>query len=603
MPDAVELRPWQLSGESATKQLVAYLKDMEAKRKLPTIKEKALVLWLDPGMGKSLLYMHCLNYLFRIEFIQRAAIYTPRLNLCIQAELSWKNEYSRLYQKPMMGPINHSLNGSGLLVEPNQFGFISTYQSLVANRKPPAIAPFNEHAAIFDKYPTALVVDEAQLLGFHGLTQERGISTEYIELIAARAKIVFVLTGTPLRADDKRITMAHYSDPDEEGRVFLEPAVRASYLDGVKHGSLRPFEFELFNGKAIYQYLDGEQEYLELASMNAGLEKIIENRGYWSRAVDITVEKVRAIQQAYALYCGLIACATQNQAKEVLAYIKEAHPKIKALLAISDEALAKDNLRQFQMGGFDILVTVAMAHIGYDYKPISVICCLTSVRNEGWLRQLFGRGWRWDKDAPPDQQVFVIAPDDPKMQKVVNQLRRESNDGMIEREPRIIDEKIDREQPRLGMTVSSQITTARAIGMDEQTDVSVDEYPGLVEAAKTHGLRAAPLTGLKGFLLSYGALPTASKPEVTLPVKQTGNMLNDNEIRAVLRQGIQDLARRADRIAREKGIAEPDDYAFTYTEMVRRFNGERIDDKLSKEKLEKRRDWIQNFWLSYLEQR
>lgn len=599
MPDSIVLRPWQQYAEERTKELVEFLKEQHNQGKQVTIEQKSLVMWLDPGMGKTLLYLHCLNYLFRIGFVERAGVYTPRVNLCTQSELDWKDNFRHSYNAPVMGEILHAPNGSGLINEPGQFGFISTYQSLIATST--ATTPFNEHAAIFDRHSTALVVDEAQLLGVHGLTQEKNKSTEYIQMLATRAKIIFVLTGTPLRSDGKRLAMAHYSEKDTDGKVYLIPAVRASYLDGVKFGSLRPFEFELFDGRAIYQYLDGEREYLQLTSMKDGLGKVLENRGWWSGAVDRTVEKVRELQAVYKPYCGLIACASQAQATEVMAYLRDKHPSIRALKAISDEVVeARENLRDFKTGRFDILVTVAMAHIGYDHKPITVICCLTAIRNEGWLRQLFGRGWRWDTNAPPDQYVYVIAPDDKAMQRIVYRLREESQDGIKEREPEIMDsEDREIEQQRLGITVNAELTDGRAVGMDAATDVVAGEYPGLLEAAKTWGLRASPLTGLMGLLRTYKGTSDPIAPRAP----QLDRGASHQEELRLMHTTIKKLSYRADKKLIGAGLIDPGQEGYTYKEMIKRNKGQHVDKKLPKAGLQKRIDWLNNFWLPYVEQR
>jgi len=591
MGDRLELRPWQDDAARKMVELVERLREL----KRPTLEQKTLVMWLDPGMGKTILYQHCLNYGFRTGFISKAGIYAPRLNLCTQGELDWKS-IRPLYDPPSMGNLLHAVNGSGMISEPGQFGFVSTYQSLISSPE-----AFREHAAIFERYDTALVLDEAQLLGVHGITGDMNKSTEWVTLLAERAKIIFVLSGTPMRADGKRLAFASYSEPDEIGKRYLLPSVRAGYLDGVKTQTLRPFEFELFNAQAIYEYLDGEQEVLEFANLKSGLGKILEHIGFWSPIVDKTIEKVKSLQMIYAAYCGLIACATQSQAREVQKYIQSRHPGIKCLLAVSDESLAKDNLRQFKMGGWDILITVAMAHVGYDHKPITVVCNLSHVREEGWLRQLFGRGWRWDSRASEDQRLYVYGPDDPRHAQVVNKLRQESQDGLLERVSEDRESSKEPTQERLGTTVSAVLKQGRAIGMDETTDVNQDEYPGLQAAARANGLLSAPLTGLKGLLKSYGML-MPSAPVAAEPLRPGPSMMTELEKRTLLRQQLTDLVRRAQRIGKKNGVIEEEDQIYTWTEMIKRF-GKRVDDSMSSSDIQMRIDWVNNFWLPYLEQR
>ena len=49
-------------------------------------------------------------------------------------------------------------------------------------------------------------------------------------------------------------------------------------------------------------------------------------------------------------------------------------------------------MRQFKELRTDILVTVAMAHVGDYHKPISVVTCLNHYREPSWLDQFAARG-------------------------------------------------------------------------------------------------------------------------------------------------------------------------------------------------------------------
>src|SRR5438552_2311253 len=51
MPNNIELRPWQADAESATIAKIADLQAMAKEGVTPRLEDKALVMWLDPGMG------------------------------------------------------------------------------------------------------------------------------------------------------------------------------------------------------------------------------------------------------------------------------------------------------------------------------------------------------------------------------------------------------------------------------------------------------------------------------------------------------------------------------------------------------------------------
>jgi len=79
-------------------------------------------------------------------------------------------------------------------------------------------------------------------------------------------------------------------------------------------------------------------------------------------------------------------------------------------------------------------------------------------------------------------------------------------------------------------------------------------------------------------------------------------MMTELEKRTLLRQQLTDLVRRAQRIGKKNGVIEEEDQIYTWTEMIKRF-GKRVDDSMSSSDIQMRIDWVNNFWLPYLEQR
>jgi superfamily II DNA or RNA helicase len=95
------------------------------------------------------------------------------------------------------------------------------------------------------------------------------------------------------------------------------------------------------------------------------------------------------------------------------------------------------DFRQFKEGDTDILVTVAMAHVGYDHKPISVVTCLNHYREWSWLDQFAARGMRMMAELPRgDQLLHYIGPNDRLNVRWADAKRRESDQGLRERRER-----------------------------------------------------------------------------------------------------------------------------------------------------------------------
>src|SRR5262249_15262162 len=152
---------------------------------------------------------------------------------------------------------------------------------------------------------------------------------------------IFELTGTPDRADGNRLLNGIYSDIDPITRMcYLQADVEATYIEGVSLGYLRPFEFELCDGRGVREYLDGSTEDLVVSNMRSGLHKFLEHEGCWRAMIDTFVQKVRDVQTIDPHFCGLIAAVDQAQARLVSEYLAREYPGFRALIAISNDGSA-----------------------------------------------------------------------------------------------------------------------------------------------------------------------------------------------------------------------------------------------------------------------
>ncbi|MCB9149950.1 MAG: DEAD/DEAH box helicase family protein [Caldilineaceae bacterium] len=375
---------------------------------------------IPPGGGKTILALAVLDALYKAGRIDSALVLTPRLGLCSQFELDWKTVRTH-FQPNALGAILHRENSAidGLRAG----GYVTSYQSLCAD--PVVHRRFARRRA----KRLALVCDEAHYLGqkLHGAgetTQAAKILSELDEYAAFK----LVMTGTPYRSDENPIIFAQY---DHNGKIAAD--VEISYADGVTQGFLCPFDAMLFDGKmqqtrrrqrhgrAIYA-----TEEVELRYTSQQLTKIAVDPQFWQVAARHAFEKVKELQELWPRYCGIAGCATQEHAREVLAYLEGLGAR--CLLAVSDDSSAHDNLRAFKMGGWDMLVTVGMAHVGYDYKPIAVAAVLSGVREFNWLDQFTMRAGRVVPNRPrAEQTAWIYGMNDLAMRRYVNDKRSEAS--------------------------------------------------------------------------------------------------------------------------------------------------------------------------------
>lgn len=407
---------------------------------------QVIVADVHPGSGKTLAALHAANMLWRQGIIDRVAVYVPRLNLCQQFEKDWAGAQS-LYQSPVMPAVVHRTNEAPLFRRP-AVGVVSTYASLAASPQ--------MHLDLVQGGKTLLILDEAQQLG---VGPDGTLSAKYAQQLASAARMTFVLSGTPYRADNKPLLLAQYRQG--QGRQLLCADVVASYERGVAEGYLRPCVATLASGKAIYAYFDGLTKEVSTDTLQKGLQHILQSEGFWADMVDTAVDRVRNLQTVHPQFCGLIAACSQDHARAIKQYLARRHPTIRSLIAVSsDDQVAHESLRAFRRGGYDILISVRMAYVGYDHKPIAVVLVLSDFRDEGFLRQLVARGMRmWDAVAPDQQHLHIIAPDDPKMRIFLHTLEHESTRGL----------KSQLKHPKPG---SGQAGDRVVVGQVEQSEVT-----------------------------------------------------------------------------------------------------------------------------------
>lgn len=395
--------------------------------------EKTTVGLVGAGSGKTLGYLMLGNTAFRDGLIDAVAIYTPRRALREQGERECLS-YLKNCSAPKMGEIIERENIEPLLPR-DKFGFLACYQSLVSDGRNREDQRLHLMWAKQNSGRFILVLDEAQ---FVGLEDEDGgtLTSSEIVKIAEHALHVVILTATATRSDGRALALCEYGDPDAKGLRPLIYHVRSTYLEGVALGYLRPCEFHLVNGEGTFT--DGEAFQIE--ELEKRLTKVLRKDSVWQPIVDKTVEQLMIRRQLFHGYKGLFAAIDQDHARKIHEYLHRRYPAFSAVLAISDDDRAGSILKAFKpidKGGSnsgDILVSVAMAYIGFDCPPISTVGNLSAKRWGGWLEQLIMRGGRMWKDRPVDEQMLVVvAPNDPAMDRFAKKFRADSVAGLRER--------------------------------------------------------------------------------------------------------------------------------------------------------------------------
>ncbi|MFD0902363.1 DEAD/DEAH box helicase family protein [Actinomadura sediminis] len=432
-----------------------------------------------PGTGKTLAYQATATQLIREGLIDYVAVFVPRVTLAQQCETSWMHQDRKTKElhglhglfdaRARLGKIRH-MDANPPFTRPGETGtgFVSCYASLV-RAEIDYLDWAREHEGRF-----LLVADEAQFCGARD--DDRGGGTEagrVVKEMHAYAAHTLLLTGTPYRADGRKLILADYGDLDTDGKQLLIRQVEATYEDGIEEGYLRRFEMQMHDGWVTETDVAGEfSTRYRLSKREASLKPIMRLPSTWQPLTDRVVQAVKEKQILNPDYRGLISCMERRDAEAVRDYLAAVHPELRVYIAVSsDGAAAQKALQDFKDKPADILVTVRMAFIGYDCPKITVVGVLTHYRDPGHLMQLIGRGLRtWDAEPSREQSCRVIAPDDPRMQAFLAMLKEQSEEGVRRRKER----DGDTAGPGEGPSFIDELTVIEKTELDRERRVSPD---------------------------------------------------------------------------------------------------------------------------------
>lgn len=467
---------------------------------------KQTVALLAPGSGKELLGQAVAVELRRLGLIDFVVVLTPRIGLAQQCETNWRKQRDDVKfprhdvaedwvgNFELFDPagriefIEHIENRKPLL-DPRVHarGIATTYQSLVSQRGQEAFGEFAQrHEGRF-----LVVVDEAQFCGdddsgFGGGTR----AGEMVKMLDHHATHTLIMTGTAERSDGASLVCCRYGEPNTAGVRPLLHDVHAGYQDGVREGYLRRYVATVTDQKVTRRDISDDLETVtNLSEDGAQLKQILRRPGVWQPLVDEVATTLREKKRRLPEYQALISCIERDDAERVAAYWRSRYPDLRVALATSDRPDANGVLRDFKTGDADVLITVRMAFIGYDCKTITVVGVLTHYRDKGHLMQLVGRGMRvLDEERFEAQSCRVIAPDDPKMQEFLEELRKASEQGIRDRGEGP-DGPGTGPGPGTVVVEDTESTGTRVTG--PSVDLDNTQYAAF-EAARRHGLIGDP---------------------------------------------------------------------------------------------------------------
>jgi superfamily II DNA or RNA helicase len=288
-------------------------------------------------------------------------------------------------------------------------GYTTTYQAVGVDPRC--------HAAEFRKFKYILFLDE-----FHHIAE----GSEWhraIQPLVDSAVVVIKASGTLSRGDGQKIAFLEYAN----GEPFLETTDNRRVIvygrrAAIAEGAIMPVKFELVDGEATWQEMDGHESTSKLSGEESAKALFTALRTEFAdHILEKATKEYLEIAYNYREAKMLVVAPNIEIAKTYFDFL--ARRGLPARIATSEDTQrARINIAEFKRGVYDILVTVAMAYEGLNVPQIAVICCLSHIRSAPWLEQCFARA---NRIAPRKYDAVVIAPADWSFKKTIRMIESE----------------------------------------------------------------------------------------------------------------------------------------------------------------------------------
>ncbi len=362
---------------------------------------------VTPGGGKSLLPQILAHHLIP-TIADRLCWIVPRKAL--------QDQGARGFQDPAhRNIIGHRLEcmSATNITNPTRghAAYITTYQALAADTR-------RINAKEFRKHRYLLVLDEPHHV------EESGLWHEALQPLVDQAVLTCLMSGTFERGDQNPIAFVPYT--------YLDDGVAIDWQETETQAVIRYGLREAWQEEAVIDldvhYVDCQASW-EQHGQSYVVESLANAKDKTAPALYTALHSDAALQLLEMGVAGwqvtkstnprakmLVVAATIDQAKRYTTWFADRH--LRATIATSDDSgAAHQAIAAFKRtgpGGYDILITVAMAYEGLDVPAITHLICLTHIRTKPWIEQVVHRATRVDYAAGPyaTQKAHIYAPDD-----------------------------------------------------------------------------------------------------------------------------------------------------------------------------------------------
>jgi superfamily II DNA or RNA helicase len=365
---------------------------------------REIVLSVTPGGGKSFVPVILAENLIP-TIAEKICWVVPRNSLKYQGEDEFCNPYWQTNKR-----IRAADNGLDLTR--GLTGYVTTYQAVGID---PAC-----HALEFKQHKYILFLDE-----FHHIADGSEWHKAIEPLVASAALVVFA-SGTLSRGDGNKIAFLRYEYSNASLSVFKNTEsirfIMYPRSKAIADGAIMPVQFQLVDGEAEWEELDGHRNTSALSSEESAKALFTALRTEFAdHLLNIALREFTEMVYNYREAKMLVVAPNIEIAKTYYDYLARRGHKVR-IATSEDTPQARNNIQDFKRHAYGILVTVAMAYEGLNVPSVSVICCLSHIRSVPWLEQCFARA---NRITGMKTKAIVYAPADWGFRKAVKMIEQE----------------------------------------------------------------------------------------------------------------------------------------------------------------------------------
>jgi superfamily II DNA or RNA helicase len=343
-----------------------------------------------PGAGKTTFALAAIRRALVARHVRRIVVVVPTQHLKTQ----WAEAAERfdVHLDPAWSA------GDGALPS-DVHGIVTTYQGVAAD--PKALRRVAEAAFV--------VLDE-----IHHAADARAWG-DSVRHAFTPAWLRLCMSGTPFRSDQSAIPFIHYE------REEAVPDYEYGYGNALRDASVvLPVYFPRINGRMEWSAPSGEtyeasfSDPLGRALASQRLRTALDLEGMWLPAVLTKAHRqLEHLRQRDPRAGGMVIAMDQDHARGIERILRSLL-KVRATVAVSDDAAASKKIAEFTAGDAPWIVAVRMVSEGVDIPRLRVGVYATNTVTDLFFRQAVGRLVRVS-DQRTRQLAYMFIPDEPRL--------------------------------------------------------------------------------------------------------------------------------------------------------------------------------------------